>query len=144
MRSAVDYEAVFKALAAPLLVVTPEFTIVAANDAYLEETGRERADLLGRHYFAVFPGNPNAPDDPDARGAERLRASLERVLATGERDTMPPAPASYSASLSSGRADRARRRPASPGDRWQRATLSPGLILTPWGPARRLAIKSYS
>lgn len=89
MRSAIDYEAVFRALAAPLLALTPEFIIVAANDAYLVETGRERADLLGRHYFAVFPGNPNVPDDPDAQGAECLRISLERVLATGERDTMP-------------------------------------------------------
>ncbi|WP_248962561.1 PAS domain-containing sensor histidine kinase [Sphaerisporangium perillae] len=84
----VDYRAVFKALVAPLLVLTPDFAMVAANDAYLKVVGRSEADLLGRHYFAVFPGNPNAPNDPDVQGAEGLRDSLGRVLATGEPDTM--------------------------------------------------------
>ncbi|GII59274.1 hypothetical protein Pth03_76630 [Planotetraspora thailandica] len=82
---AVDYGAVFKALVAPLLVLTPDFVIAAASDSYLTVTGRDRADLLGRHFFAVFPGNPDAPG---THGPECLRASLERVLATGERDTM--------------------------------------------------------
>jgi signal transduction histidine kinase len=86
--SEVDYQAVFKALAAPLLVLTPDFIMVAANDSYLKVTGRSPADLLGRPFFVVFPGNPNAPNDPDEHGAEALRASLARVLATGERDTM--------------------------------------------------------
>ncbi|GII53159.1 hypothetical protein Pth03_15480 [Planotetraspora thailandica] len=87
--SEVDYRAVFMALAAPLLVLTPDFVVVGANNSYLEMTGRGLEDLVGRDYFAVFPGNPNVPDDPDAQGAERLRASLERVCATGERHTMP-------------------------------------------------------
>jgi len=82
---AVDYRAVFKALVAPLLVMTPDFVIVAASDSYLEVSGRDQADLLGRHFFTVFPGNPSAPG---GEGPECLRASLERVLATGERDTM--------------------------------------------------------
>jgi signal transduction histidine kinase len=84
----IDYEVVFKALVAPLLLLTPDFVVVAANDSYLKVTGRCRADLLGRHFFTIFPGNPNAPNDPDVQGAEGLRASLERVVATGERDTM--------------------------------------------------------
>ncbi|WP_248961592.1 sensor histidine kinase [Sphaerisporangium perillae] len=86
--SAVDYGAVFKALVAPLLVLTPAFVIVAASDSYLKATGRGQADLLGRRIFTVFPRNPNAPDDLDAQGREGLRASLERVVATGERDVM--------------------------------------------------------
>ncbi|GAA1281787.1 hypothetical protein Psi02_37910 [Planotetraspora silvatica] len=85
MNPVVDFGAVFKVLVAPLLVMTPDFVIVAATDSYLKVTGRSRADLLGRHFFAVFPGDPH---DPDAQGPECLRASLERVLATGERDTM--------------------------------------------------------
>jgi hypothetical protein len=36
----------------------------------------------------VFPANPEAPKDPDAQGAEVLRASLARVVATGLPDTM--------------------------------------------------------
>ncbi|MCW2916129.1 MAG: Signal transduction histidine kinase [Actinomycetia bacterium] len=88
MESGVDYEAVFKASLTPLLVLTPEFVIVAANDSYLEVSERTLADLLGRHIFTVFPANPGAPNDPDAQGAEILRASLARVVATGQPDTV--------------------------------------------------------
>jgi signal transduction histidine kinase len=89
MDSELDYKAVFKALPAPSVILTPDFVVVAANDSYLKLMGWSQADLLGRRFFAVFPGNPGAPNDPDAQGAEVLRASLERVVATGERDTLP-------------------------------------------------------
>ncbi|WP_424534269.1 ATP-binding protein [Sphaerisporangium viridialbum] len=88
MDSEVDYEAVFRASLVPSLVLTPDFVMVAANDSYLKMAERTEADLLGRRFFTVFPGNPDAPNIPDAQGMEVLRASLERVVATGERDTM--------------------------------------------------------
>ena len=88
MDSTVDCRAVFKSLVVPLLVLTPDFVVVAANDSFLKLLGRSQADLLGRDVFAVFPGNPSAPNDPDVQGAVRMRASLERVVATGQRDTM--------------------------------------------------------
>ncbi|WP_203884992.1 PAS domain-containing sensor histidine kinase [Planotetraspora kaengkrachanensis] len=78
----------FKAIVSPLLVMTPHFVVVAANDSFLKLVGRSQADLLGRDFFAVFPGNPNAPNDPDVQGVMRLHASLVRVVATGQRDTM--------------------------------------------------------
>jgi signal transduction histidine kinase len=64
--------------------MTPDFVILAASDSYLKAMGRGQADLLGHDFFAVFPPNPN---DPDAM-EDYLRASLERVVATGERDFM--------------------------------------------------------
>ncbi|GAA4570862.1 hypothetical protein GCM10023193_58350 [Planotetraspora kaengkrachanensis] len=88
MDSRVDCRAVFKAIVSPLLVMTPHFVVVAANDSFLKLVGRSQADLLGRDFFAVFPGNPNAPNDPDVQGVMRLHASLVRVVATGQRDTM--------------------------------------------------------
>jgi signal transduction histidine kinase len=88
MESEIDYKAIFNSAVAPVLVLTPEFVIVAANDSYLEVTERTRADLLGRHVFTAFPSNPEDPNDPDAQGAEVLRASLARVVATGRPDTM--------------------------------------------------------
>jgi signal transduction histidine kinase len=88
MGSGLDYKAVFNATVAPLLVLTPDFVIVAANDSYLRVTGRTRADLLGQHVFTVFPPNPDAANDPHAQGVEALRASLSRVVATGRLDTM--------------------------------------------------------
>ncbi|CAM5270745.1 hypothetical protein SNARM312S_02741 [Streptomyces narbonensis] len=56
-----------------------------ANEAFLSMAGRTRDQLIGRHLFDVFPDNPH---DPAATGMRNLSASLERVAATGERDTM--------------------------------------------------------
>ncbi|MET7800315.1 PP2C family protein-serine/threonine phosphatase [Streptomyces decoyicus] len=81
----IDYAAVFQALPGAALLLTPEFVIADANEALLRRAGRERRDLIGRLLFDVFPGNP---DDPDASGMRNLRASLERVVATGARDSM--------------------------------------------------------
>jgi PAS domain-containing protein len=72
-----DYRALFAAAPDPYLVLTPQFTIVAVNDAYLRATMTRRSEILGRGLFEVFPDNP---DDPEATGTSNLRASLERVL----------------------------------------------------------------
>jgi signal transduction histidine kinase len=89
MGSTFDYEPVFNAMLAPLVVLRPDLVIVAANNSYLKATGRTRADLLGRPIFTAFPANPKAHNDPDARGVAALRASLERVVATGKPESLP-------------------------------------------------------
>jgi len=66
------------------IVVSPEFIIVAVNDAYLRATLTSREGIVGRHMFDVFPDDPN---DPDANGVSNLRASLQRVV----RDKVPDA-----------------------------------------------------
>jgi PAS domain-containing protein len=81
-----DYAAVFRDFPGPVALLTPDFAFADANLMYLEVAGRDREDLLGSNVFAVFPDNPA---DPDAAGSSNVRASLERVLATGERDSMP-------------------------------------------------------
>ncbi len=83
--TAIDYAAVFQALPGMVALLTPELVYVDANEEFLRLTGRKRQDLVGRHLFDVFPDNPN---DPTATGMRNLEASLRRVLATGERDTM--------------------------------------------------------
>ncbi|MEV4937251.1 PP2C family protein-serine/threonine phosphatase [Streptomyces zaomyceticus] len=85
MRPEIDHGALFAATPSPYLVLAPDLVIVDVNDAYLRATGRTRADLLGQHVFDAFPDNPA---DPDADGVKNLGASLGRVLATGEADTM--------------------------------------------------------
>ncbi|WP_336345521.1 GAF domain-containing protein [Halalkalicoccus ordinarius] len=69
-----------------LIVEPDEYEIVAVNDAYLDATMTERDEILGRTLFEVFPTDP---DDPDPKGAPRLRTSLERVKTEGEADAMP-------------------------------------------------------
>ncbi len=83
-----DLRLVFEASPEVLLVLLPDaprFTMVAATDARLAATHTTREATIGRPLFEVFPDNP---DDPDATGSRNLRASLERVLASREPDTM--------------------------------------------------------
>ena len=80
-----DFRALFEANPAPYLALRPDFTIVAVNDAYLRAVRRERQAILDCCLFDAFPDNP---DDPDANGVANLRASLERVLASAQPDTM--------------------------------------------------------
>jgi PAS domain S-box-containing protein len=68
------------------LALAPDFTIVAVSDAYLRATMTERAAILGRDIFDVFPDNP---DDPAATGVRNLRVSLERVRRDRVPDAMP-------------------------------------------------------
>jgi len=81
-----DYQALFQACPGLYLILTPEFRIIAVSQAYLQATMTRREDILGRNLFDVFPDNP---DDPAADGTRNLRASLRRVLRTGQADTMP-------------------------------------------------------
>ncbi|MFD8519740.1 PP2C family protein-serine/threonine phosphatase [Streptomyces capillispiralis] len=81
----IDYAAVYQALPGMVALLTPDLVFADVNEAFVRGSGRPRADLVGRFLFDVFPDNPN---DPAARGAQNLRASLLRVLSTGERDTM--------------------------------------------------------
>ncbi len=67
------------------LVLTPDLTIVAVSDAYLDATMTKREEIIGRGIFEVFPDNP---DDPGATGVRNLRASLQRVLKAKVLDTM--------------------------------------------------------
>ncbi|MGW1931374.1 PP2C family protein-serine/threonine phosphatase [Streptomyces sp. NPDC001919] len=66
-------------------LLTPDLAYADVNEEYVRLSGRTREQLVGRYLFDVFPDNP---DDPTATGARNLEASLRRVLATGERDTM--------------------------------------------------------
>ncbi|MER6398600.1 SpoIIE family protein phosphatase [Kitasatospora sp. NPDC001603] len=81
----VDFAAVFEALPTPTMIMTRDLVIAAANTAYLRVAGRGRDELIGRNVFDAFPDNPA---DPQATGPRALRASLERVLRTGQRDSM--------------------------------------------------------
>jgi PAS domain S-box-containing protein len=80
-----DFRALFESVSGLYLVLTPELRIVAASDAYLQATMTRREEILGRDLFDVFPDNP---EDAEASGVRNLRASLQRVLATGKPDAM--------------------------------------------------------
>jgi len=81
----IGFDTLFDAAPAPCLVISPQLTILAANAAYLAVAGRDRASIVGLNIFEAFPDNP---DDPHGDGVANLRASLQRVLATGQPDKM--------------------------------------------------------
>ena len=82
-----DFRLLFESSPEVLLVLLPDsprFTMVAATAVRFEVT-HTSAETLGKGLFEVFPDNP---EDLEATGTSNLRASLERVLATRQPDTM--------------------------------------------------------
>lgn len=83
MSTPIDFQGLFEVTPVALMVLDHELRYVAANAEYLRLTASRLEDLLGREVFERFP---NDPDDPNNVPARMLRASFERVLATGRPD----------------------------------------------------------
>jgi PAS domain S-box-containing protein len=83
----IDYQAVFRALPVPILLLTPDGVILDANDSIAQASGRPGDELIGRSVFDEFPDNPAAPG---ARATAELRESLRLVVATRESDAIAP------------------------------------------------------
>lgn len=81
-----DYRKLFESLPGRYSILATDMTYLAATDAYLRATMKDRESLIGRTVFEAFPVNP---DDPTAESQRIFRASFERVLATREPDVMP-------------------------------------------------------
>ncbi|MEV0170513.1 SpoIIE family protein phosphatase [Streptomyces sp. NPDC050803] len=81
----IDYRAVFQALPGMVALLTPDLVYADANEDFTRLAGRSHDQLIGRYIFDVFPENPN---DPAAAGMRDVKASMDRVVATAERDTM--------------------------------------------------------
>jgi diguanylate cyclase (GGDEF)-like protein/PAS domain S-box-containing protein len=84
--ASLDFQKIFEATPSPCLILGPDLAIITANKAYRQATHLEGALIFARHIFEVFPENPS---NPEGNSVARLRASLERVLATKKPDTMP-------------------------------------------------------
>jgi PAS domain-containing protein len=85
MTESIDYVAVFQSLPVPVLLLTPDLTVLDCNAAFNRVSGRTTQELRGENIIAAFPDNP---DDPGASGTNNLTESLRRCLATGEADVM--------------------------------------------------------
>jgi PAS domain-containing protein len=86
MAQQIDYQAIFKKIPAVMVALSPDFRILDVSDETAELVGRKTEDLVGQNLFQLLRPNPNDPSEP---GPPDLRASLEHVRATAERDTMP-------------------------------------------------------
>lgn len=72
-----DFQKIFEATPGLYLVLQPDLTIIAVNDAYAKATLTQRVRILGKGLFDIFPDNP---DDATATGVSNLRASLLTAL----------------------------------------------------------------
>lgn len=64
--------------------LSPEFTILEANDEYLRVTGKLRAEIIGRRLFDAFP---DVSEQALKTGKGELQHSLERVIQTMQPDS---------------------------------------------------------
>lgn len=84
-----DFALVFELLPNPYMLLDRELRYVAANAAYRRITSSTMETLRGRHILEVFP---DAPDDATSANAQLLVRSLQRVVATGQADTLAHIP----------------------------------------------------
>ena len=83
-----DLQQIFDVIPDLVLVLAPDsprFTILAATDAYLQATHKQRSEILGLALIEAFPDNP---DNPEPQATRDTRASLDRALALRLVDTM--------------------------------------------------------
>jgi diguanylate cyclase (GGDEF)-like protein/PAS domain S-box-containing protein len=83
--SALDFRRIFEATLAPHVVLAPDLSVLAVNDAFLRVTGICREAILGRVLCDAFPHNPQ---ESTRKPAANLRASLERVVERGAPDIL--------------------------------------------------------
>ncbi|WP_242929248.1 PAS domain-containing protein [Pontibacter vulgaris] len=78
-----DLNKLFRNIPETIVVVSPEYKILEATDAYLETTMRTRDELIGQNFLEVFPDNP-ASDA--SKNVSLLRQSLDNALHTKKID----------------------------------------------------------
>jgi PAS domain S-box-containing protein len=82
-----DFRHVLAASPALLVVVTPDFRVIEASNAYLSATHKERESIVGRSLFEAFP---ERPDDPNATDRIGIQESLRTVLKTRRSHRIGP------------------------------------------------------
>lgn len=79
----IDFSSLFEKAPTPYVLLDARLAIVAANDAYLEVTGRNREAIVGKLMFDAFPSPPGS------QSHQQLRNSLERAVKDNVVDHLP-------------------------------------------------------
>jgi PAS domain S-box-containing protein len=78
-------DSAFEASTSGYSLMDLDFVILDVNAAFASSMGMQRDELVGRQAFEVFVESPGQSDDAPARA---MRRSLERVISTGQRDSL--------------------------------------------------------
>jgi PAS domain S-box-containing protein len=84
--TAINYQHVFASLPGLYLILSPDFTILDASEAFLAATLTRRDKILDQNVFEIFPDNP---ETPEALASVNLKQSLQKVLKRRKPDSMP-------------------------------------------------------
>ncbi len=83
---ALDFENLFQMLPGLYIILSPELTVLAVSDPYLQATHSSREQLVGQYLFDSFPENPDAQEITSRANVE---GSLRHVLAHKEPHLIP-------------------------------------------------------
>ncbi len=81
----IDYRGLFHESPNAYFVMTQDYQICDANDAYLRLVGRTRDELVGNNLLDAFPIDP---EGGNLNQHEELKASVDRVFQTGKPDIL--------------------------------------------------------
>jgi signal transduction histidine kinase len=76
---------IFEILPDRYLILSPELIILAASKAHLQSTRKTKSEVLGKHFFVVFPDKPNGQESSSLTA---LEDSFQQVLATKKPHTI--------------------------------------------------------
>ncbi|WP_162426056.1 PAS domain-containing protein [Pontibacter pudoricolor] len=79
------FQKVFESQSGLCILLTPQFIVLSATTALLNETYISLEDIKGKYLFDIFPDNPSIHE---FSSTAILKASLEQVLATGKLHQM--------------------------------------------------------
>lgn len=74
---------IFRKIPEMIVILSPQYIMLDATDAYLEGVFHTRETLLGKSMLEEFPDNP---DDPNSKNSKLLKASIDRAIQTKKID----------------------------------------------------------
>ena len=84
--STLDLSNVFRSLPAAILILDTNMVVLAATDNFYKFTLTKPETLLGKNLFDAFPENDNTAE---AKGARKIRASIEQVILNKQTHILP-------------------------------------------------------
>ncbi|MCC9165539.1 PAS domain-containing protein [Pontibacter harenae] len=78
-----DFAKIFNHIPETIVVLSPDYVVLAATAEYLQATLRSHDELIGQNFLHAFPDNPN---NTASKNEKLLRTSLDKVLETKEVD----------------------------------------------------------